>query len=222
MLLSYLFLELGIRSIALYLAIVLRAKPNPRLLSNSVIFWSLSLFELFKIISLISSMSCIGVTFLVLETEVDNKDFINTIPLGVWIYFDLRIREIVDGLTSNSFANSILLIELSWIDSFNKNLLCFWHIKVPTFWTVSFLLFMDLMSHLASKIFSLSLMLPLLSLVKFSNSLSNLNLGKFSSTKLIVRLPSDGIISISACMYCVDVVLRVVFFLYIFAWALNV
>ena len=58
-------------------------------------------------------MSCIGVTFLVLETEADNKDFINTIPLGVCIYFDLRILEIVDGLTSNSFANSILLIELS-------------------------------------------------------------------------------------------------------------
>ena len=47
-----------------------------------------------------------GVTFLVLETELANSDFIDRAPLGVCIYFDRNILETVEGLIFNSFASS--------------------------------------------------------------------------------------------------------------------
>ena len=126
---------------------VLLAKLKPLLFSISTNFWSLSFCGLSLMTLAISSISCWGVTLLVLDTEADNRDRIDTAPLGVWMYFDRRILEMVDGLSFSSLANSKLLRGLSCKDCPSKNSACIRQINSPTSLTVSFLFFTDLISH---------------------------------------------------------------------------
>ena len=61
-----------------------------------------------------------------------SNDFIEIAPLGVCIYFDLKILDTVDALIFKFLANSILVSGFNSAETFNKKSAWIWHIKVPT------------------------------------------------------------------------------------------
>ena len=98
-------------------------------------------------------MSWRGVTILVLETEDARNDLRGIIPFGVSIYFDLIIRDMVDGWTPSSSDISLLVSGETLSGLFPKKSICLLQIISPTFNTVSFLLLIDDINHFASSIF---------------------------------------------------------------------